>query len=136
MNSLCQVDNRYDTLPPRNSPQSLANNFDTFFIKKIELIQEDIDKVDSYLLHSKLERFSRLREDSVQRIIMSSSSNAASTLDPIPTWLIKRCSDALTPTITQLQKLSLLEGHIPAPWKNAMVKPQLKKSGIDPILKN
>jgi len=109
MNSLCQVDNRYDTLPPRNSPQSLANDFDTFFIKKIELIQEDIDnivvtqpEVDSHHPHSKLGRFSRLTEDSVQHIIMS-SSNATCTLDPIPSWLIKRCSDALTPTITQLQ---------------------------------
>ena len=54
----------------------------------------------------------------------------------MPTWLIKRCSDVLTPTTTQLLKLSLLEGHVPAPWKNAVVKPMLKKSGIDPILKN
>ena len=27
-------------------------------------------------------------------------------------------------------------GHVPAPWKNAVVKPMLKKTGIDPILKN
>ena len=59
-------------------------------MKKIELIQEDIDnivvsqpEVDSHHLHSKLERSSRLTEDSVQRIIMS-SSNATCTLDPIP----------------------------------------------------
>ena len=72
VNSLCKVDNRYDTLPLQNSPQSLANDFGAFLIKKIELIQEDIDhivvnqpEVESYYLHSKLERFSRLTEDSV-----------------------------------------------------------------------
>ena len=64
-----------------------------------------------------------------------SSSNATCMLS-MPTWLIKRCSDVLTPVITQLLNLSLLEGHVPAPWKNAVVKPMLKKSGIDPILKN
>ena len=131
--SLCKVANRYDTLPPHNSPQILVNDFGAFFIKKIELIQEDIDNIvvnqpelDSYHLHSKLERFSRLTEDSVQRIIMS-SSNATCTLDPMPTWLIKRCSDVMTSVITQLLYLSLLEGHVPAPWKNAVVKPMLKK---------
>ena len=142
VNSLCKVDNPYDTLPPHNSSQILANDFGAFFIKKIELIQEDIDNIvvnqpelDSYHLRAKLERFSRLTEDSVQRIIMS-SSNATCTLDPMPTWLIKRCSDVLPPVITQLLNLSLLEGYVPAPWKNAVVKPMLKKSGIDPILKN
>ena len=42
----------------------------------------------------------------------------------------------LTPTITQLLNLSLLEGHVTALWKNAVVKPMLKKFGIDPVLKN
>ena len=101
VNSLCKVDNRYDTLSQQNSSQILANNFGAFFIQKIELIQEDIDNIEvnqpelvSYHLHAKLERFSRLTEDSVQRIIMS-SSNASCTLDPMPTWLIKHCSDLL-----------------------------------------
>ena len=65
-----------------------------------------------------------------------SSSNATCTLYPMPTWLIKRCSDVLTPVITQLLNLSLLEGHVPVPWKNAVVEPMQKKSGIDPVLKN
>ena len=59
INSLCNGDHRYDTLPPHNSPQILANDFDAFFIKKIELIQEDIDnivvsqpEVDLHHLHS------------------------------------------------------------------------------------
>ena len=31
INSLCKVDNSYDILPPRYSPQSLANDFGAFF---------------------------------------------------------------------------------------------------------
>ena len=59
INSLCKVDNRYDTLPPHHSFQILANDFGAFFIKKIELIQEDIDNIvvnqpelDSHHLHT------------------------------------------------------------------------------------
>ena len=32
--------------------------------------------------------------------------------------------------------LSLSEGHVPAQWKSAVVRPLLKKSGLDPALKN
>ena len=59
VNSLCKVDNRYDTLPPHHSFQILADDFGAFFIKKIELIQEDIDNIvvnqpelDSHHLHT------------------------------------------------------------------------------------
>ena len=37
VNSLCKVDDRYDALP--------TNDFGAFFIKKIELIQQDIEKI-------------------------------------------------------------------------------------------
>ena len=142
VNHLCKVDDRYDALPTHDSPRSLANDFGAFFIKKIELIQQDIDKivvnqpeVQVQPPHARFERFSNLTEDNVQHIIMS-SSNATCVLDPIPTWLVKSCSDVLTPVITQMLNLSLLEGHVPISWKNAVVKPMLKKSGIEPILKN
>ena len=119
VNSLSKVEDRYDALPTHDSPRSLANDFGAFFIKKIELIQQDIDKivvnqpeVQVQPPHARLERFSNLTEDNVQHIIMS-SSNATCVLDPIPTWLIKSCSDVLRPVITQMLNLSLLEGHVP-----------------------
>ena len=65
-----------------------------------------------------------------------SSSNSTCSLDPNPTWLIKRCSDVLTPIITQMINLSVSEGLVPAQWKNAVVRPLLKKPGLDPVLKN
>lgn len=126
VNSLCKVDDRYDALPTHDSPRSLANDFGAFFIKKIELIQQDIDKivvnqpeVQVQPPHARFERFSKLTEDNVQHIIMS-SSNATCVLDPIPTWLLKSCSDILMPVITQMLNLSLLEGHVPISWKNAV----------------
>ena len=87
---IVQVDDRYDALPTHDSPRSLANDFGAFFIKKIELIQQDIDKivvnqpeVQVQPPHARFERFSNLTEDNVQHIM--SSSNATCVLDPIPT---------------------------------------------------
>ncbi|XP_015770408.1 PREDICTED: uncharacterized protein LOC107348857 [Acropora digitifera] len=142
VNSLCKADNRSDVLPSHDSPRKLANEFGNFFIKKVDLIQEDIDnitvtppEVDHRYPDTKFETFSTLTDEDVHRIVMS-SSNSTCSLDPNPTWLIKRCSDVLTPIITQMINLSLSEGHVPAQWKNAVVRPLLKKSGLDPVLKN
>ena len=142
INSLSKVDDRYGKLPPHDSSQSLANTFGAFFIKKIELVQQDIDKIivnqpeaHPQHPHSRLESFAKLTEEDVHRIIMS-SSNATCRLDPIPTWLAKSCSDVLTPAITRMLNLSFMEGNVPAPWKEAIVKPLLKKPGLDPLLKN
>ena len=142
VNSLCKADNRSDVLPSHDSPRKLANEFGNFFIKKVDLIQEDIDnitvtppEVDHRYPDTKFETFSTLTDEDVHRIVMS-SSNSTCSLDPNPTWLIKRCSDVLTPIITQMINLSLSEGLVPAQWKNAVVRPLLKKPGLDPVLKN
>ena len=39
--------------------------------------------------------------------IISKSSNASCTLDPIPTWLVKSCLDVLAPSITHVVNLSI-----------------------------
>ncbi|XP_068735261.1 uncharacterized protein [Montipora capricornis] len=126
VNSLCKADNRSDVLPSHDSPRKLANEFGNFFIKKVDLIQEDIDnitvtppEVDHRYPDTKFETFSTLTDEDVHRIVMS-SSNSTCSLDPNPTWLIKRCSDVLTPIITQMINLSLSEGLVPAQWKNAV----------------
>ena len=142
VNSLCKADNRSDVLPSHDSPRKLANEFGNFFIKKVDLIQEDIDnitvtppEVDHRYPDTKFGTFSTLTDEDVHRIVMS-SSNSTCSLDPNPTWLLKRCSDVLTPIVTQMINLSLSEGHVPAQWKNAVVRPLLKKSDLDPVLKN
>ena len=95
VNFLCKADNRSDVLPSHDSPRKLANEFGNFFIKKVDLIQEDIDitvtppEVDHRYPDTKFETFSTLTDEDVHRIVMS-SSNSTCSLDPNPTWLIKR----------------------------------------------
>ena len=51
--------------------------------------------------------------------------------DPIPTWLLKDCSDLLAPCITQIINCSLVTGYVPIALKQAYDTPLMKKMGLD-----
>ena len=53
-------------------------------------------------------------------------------LDPIPTWLLKQCSGTLLSIIKSIINASLLSGLFPDNLKEAILKPLLKKLGLDP----
>ena len=76
-----------------------------------------------------------LSEEEVYNIIIK-SSNATCSLDPIPTWLLKLCARELTPVIIKMINLPLSEGHAPDSWKVAILKPILKKYGLDLVFEN
>ena len=46
------------------------------------------------------------------------------------------CLDELLPVITAMVNLSLKEGYFPSEWKDALVKPLLKKAGLIMDYKN
>ncbi len=127
---------------PNENPLILANRFGEFFYEKIELVKAEFDKVsvdpphvDFRFPSEKLESFSLLSEDEVRKIVMQ-SLNASSQLDPIPTWLVKICCDELTPVITKMVNLSISEGIVPDCWKTALVRPLLKKLGLELLFEN
>lgn len=55
-----------------------------------------------------------------------SSSNASCQLDPIPTSLVKNCSDVLVPDVTKC-----IISVVPDKWKVGLVLPSLKKQNLD-----
>ena len=57
-------------------------------------------------------------------------------LDPLPTWLIVECIDEFLPIITKIVNISLTTGEMPHELKHALVRPLLKKAGLDLIKKN
>ena len=57
-------------------------------------------------------------------------------LDIIPINTLKQILDACLPVITQIVNLSLTNGEFCEDWKIAVVKPLLKKPGLDLISKN
>ena len=59
------------------------------------------------------------------------SPNKSCELDhPIPTWLLKTCIDELLPLITALINKSLSTGTFPDYFKEAIIRPLLKKNPI------
>ena len=69
-------------------------------------------------------------EVELRRIIMASPTKSCS-LDPVPTFLLLECIDLLLPYVTSMVNVSLKQGRLPVSQKHAVVRPLLKKPGLD-----
>lgn len=129
-------------LPKHCSKIDLANSFGQYFKNKIDKIRESFtDSGDAYEfdtsegLDSSFSCFDGLSLQEVKNMI-SVSSSKTSPLDPIPTSLIKQCSDELAPIISKIINSSLSSSHFPSAFKEAIVTPLLKKPTLQKIPKN
>jgi hypothetical protein len=139
-------------LPEEKSATDLANRFAAFFNDKVEKIKttllaerERIDPkwvlgADRFLdKWSEADCFNDFRMvgcDEVRKFIMNSPTKSC-VIDPIPTSLLKKVSDYLTPSITSIVNLSLYSGVFPHQFKNDLITPILKKPKLDgEILEN
>ena len=75
--------------------------------------------------------FKQVSEDTVCKVINESASKCCQ-LDPIPTWLVKKCLDELLPHITKIINLLLSSETVPAAFKLSHIVPLLKKQNLDP----
>ena len=80
VNSLCR-EPLETALPEHTDPTKLANEFGTFFLKKIEIIKENLDKFQvqeprlvPVTLKENLESFSALSIEEVSKIVQESSN--------------------------------------------------------------
>ena len=83
----------------------------------------------------KFTSFCPLTESEVCVVIMK-MENKHCKLNIIPTSILKQILDTCLPAITQIVNLSLTHGEFSKDWKVAVVKPLLKKPGLDLISKN
>ena len=74
-------------------------------------------------------------ESEVHTVIMR-MKNKHCKLDTIPVGILKQILEACLPAITQIVNMSLSNGEFCENWKVAVVKPLLKKPGLDLISKN
>ena len=125
--------------PDSDSLKDLADAFGDFFIMKIKKIRTKLDSQDPEPItiprvpvkeEDMLLSFQPLTEDDVRKLIKQSPNKQCSS-DPIPTWLLRECLDSLLPVLTLLVNKSLQIGYFPEEWKNALVKPLLKKLGLE-----
>jgi len=64
--------------------------------------------------------------------LVTGAANKQCALDPVPTWLVKRFVDDLSPFIAHLINATFLSGYFPASQKCAILTPLLKKASLDP----
>ena len=135
-------------LPPCEEKKTLAYQFNSFFIMKIEKIMEGLVPTDTHLvnpvyLESEMEitvilhEFSPITLDETNTLILSVAPKSCE-LDLIPTKLLRNHIDVLTPTIQKIINISITNGTISTSMKEALLRLLLKtfKYWINSSLKN
>ena len=82
-----------------------------------------------------LGEFEPLMEDEVTKVIMSMASKLCE-INPVPTNLLKEILPQVIKPITKIINTSLEIGVFASQWKVAIVKPLLKKMGLELITSN
>ena len=85
--------------------------------------------------HINLSNFLPCTDDEIIHFI-NSSPNKSCVLDPVPTWIVKKCALELAPLITKLVNLSFTERSVPNCLKAAIITPILKNAADVNQLKN
>lgn len=80
-------------------------------------------------------KFRALSQTDVKNLINSMSAKSCEN-DSIPSDLMKQIQNSLLPVLTKIINLSLEKGIFVQSWKTAIVRPLLKKAGLDLISKN
>ena len=127
------------TYPDDLTDSEISTKFSNFFVDKIKRIRRDLDNAsditcsefsNNVTVQSTLSMFAPVTSEEM-RFIIKQLPNKSSSLDPIPTWLLKECVKELLPIITTFVNRSMQEGTIPKSLKHALVTPILKKDGMD-----
>ena len=122
-------------LPSYNNPKQLANDFNKFFVDKVEKIRNSIPESTEGNTYSRpfhgvrMNEFRVVSEMDIKKIIQTNGVKTC-TEDPIPAKLMKQTLDILLPVLTKLVNTSLREGSIDG-IKESVLHPLLKKQGLD-----
>ena len=126
-------------MPMTENDKCLADNFADFFMEKVQKIRDNLKHYRKYepsmRIVPKFGKFDELCEDDIRKLINSLQTKSCET-DVLPTKLLKSFLNELLPIITRLVNLSLTEGVFPPNWKEAIVRPLLKKLGLELIYAN
>ena len=98
------------------------------------------DTLDDYLesTFETIERLTNFKMITNQDIllIINAAPPKSCELDPMPTTLLKVFKDVIAPHIKDIVNTSLVSGRFTKNIKQALLRPLLKKTGLDPILCN
>ncbi len=128
--------------PDLNIPSQFnSNDFMNFFTDKIDNIRNTITNLDSTASSTsasfiapkeKLLCFTTIGQDELNKLITASKPTTC-LLDPVPTKLLKELLPVAEKTLLNIINSSLSLGHVPKPFKLAVIKHLIKKPKLDPI---
>ena len=126
-------------MPENQSDQDLADNFADYFMSKIQNIRDSLQNVPAYApspsCEYRLVQFKPLEPAQVKKII-SSLATKSCELDIMPSKLLKEVLPEILPIITRIVNLSLVNGVFTDSWKVAIIRPLIKKLGLELISSN
>ena len=103
-------------------------------IRKIDAVRSDtagLSPPPAFVsASSSLVSFRPCSKSEVHRLIMSSQVKSSS-LDPIPTFLVREFIEILLPYMTKMVNSSLAAGRLPTSQKHAIITPLMKRSWLD-----
>ncbi len=127
--------------PDLNIPSQFnSNDFMNFFTDKIDNIGNKITNVDStasstsasfIATKEKLHCFTTIGQDELNKLITASKPISCLS-DPVPTKLLKELLPVAEEPLVNVINSSLSLGHVPKPFKLAVIKPLIKKPKLDP----
>ena len=126
--------NKTRSLPEHEDPVKLANEFNKYYIDKIDNLRKTIPFAENVITPklyegSILESFQPTNEEELEEIIKEFGIKTSSE-DPIPSNILKMiCNEAL-PTLVMLVNQSLSTGCMDG-VKLSIIDPLLKKCGLD-----
>ena len=130
-----------NSLPESENDIKLANDFADYFLKKIQTIRDALVDVTNYSPEELipevplLAKFEPLSENEVKNIINKLGIKSCE-LDIMPKSLLKKCLSGLLPSVTKIVNISLSTGTFPENYKEAIIRPLLKKTGLELLCSN
>ncbi|KAF7251291.1 Dystrophin, partial [Varanus komodoensis] len=127
-----------DLVPPS---KARCDDFAKHFREKITQIRHELDstiepdsagEIPSTPSSPQLmDEFQLLWPDDVDKVL-GQVRPTTSLLYPCPSWLLKKAKDGIVTWILEVVSASLRDSWVPAPLKEAVVWPVLKKASLDP----
>ncbi|MGL5674454.1 MAG: reverse transcriptase family protein, partial [Plesiomonas shigelloides] len=124
------------------SKQHSSNDFMNFFTCKIDNIREKIiamqlsttvshQTVGCCIPEEKFHSFAAIGKEELSKLVKSSKSTTC-MLDPIPTKLLKEMLPEVIDPLLKIINSSLSLGYVPKNFKQAIIKPLIKKPQLAP----
>lgn len=126
-------------MPSERSNEELAEDFAEFFIGKIQTIRENLDQFPEYEEQYRdvpqMNSFKPLTKQDITKLLNSMAAKSCEN-NCIPSDLLRQISPCIIEILSKIINLSLSQGVFIDKWKSAIVRPLLKKAGLELISKN